>query len=260
MTFSSFTRLLGAVPTMALATVAGISVASANLISNGDFSSYTPYSGAGGFELDSPSGTANSLTGWTSAGYNFLFLPGTNAAGGSYSPQYNNNLALWSAANGGISNSWNGQGPTVSGYANGPNFVAMDGAYQTGALSQTINVTKGTNYAVSFYWAAGQQKGYTGPTTEGLTVSLGNQSMSTITVNTPSQGFVAWMFQTMTFTAQSTGSSTLSFLASGTPPGTPPFTLLAMVNMVDIPEPTSLLLLGTGLMCGMSAFRRRKRG
>ena len=71
------------------------STANANLVLNGDFSSYTPYtiSGGGlaaGFELDSVSGTANSLTDWTSAGYNFLFLPGTNAAGGAYSPPYKN--------------------------------------------------------------------------------------------------------------------------------------------------------------------------
>ena len=232
------------------------STANANLVLNGDFSSYTPYtiSGGGlaaGFELDSVSGTANSLTDWTSAGYNFLFLPGTNAAGGSYSPQYKNYMALWSSTNGG-SNTWNNQGPTST-----LNFVASDPAYQTGALTQSISgLTAGQNYILTFQWAAGQQTAHTGATTEGWQVTLGSQTLSTITVNNASQGFVPWMMATMTFTA-SASTEALSFLATGGPTGVPPFALLSNVNLTAAPEPVSLSILAVGVAGALVARRRR---
>jgi hypothetical protein len=230
------------------------SVSDANLILNGDFVTAAAGGAAIAQELDGPSFTSTYLANWTSTGYSFLFLPGTNAAGGSHSIQYGNNLSLYSATNGGLNgNSWNGQGPTAT-----ANFIGSDPAYQTGPLQQTVNgLVVGRSYALNFQWAAGQQTGFKGATTEGWTVTLGSQSLSTITVNNASQGFVPWMMMTMTFTATAT-SELLSFLATGGPPGVPPFALLSSVSMNVIPEPASALLWGCGAIGVLVARRRAK--
>jgi len=50
----------------------------------------------------------------------------------------------------------------------------------------------------------------------------------------------------------------LSFLAIGTPGGVPPFSLLDGVSITEVPEPTSLALLGAGLgLVGLMTRRRR---
>ncbi len=224
----------------------------ANLILNGDFSQAAAGGAAIAQELDTASSTSTYLANWTSTGYNFLFLPGTNTAGGSHSIQYNNNLALWAASNGGA-NTWNGQGPTST-----LNFIGSDPAYQNGPITQTVNgLIAGRRYALSFQWAAGQQTGFTGATTEGWTVTLGSQSLSTITVNNASQGFVPWMMMNMTFTATAT-SELLTFLATGGPTGVPPFALLSNVSMNIVPEPASALLWGVGAIGALVARRRTK--
>ena len=231
------------------------SVSDANLILNADFVTAAAGGAAIAQELDVPSGTSTYLANWTSTGYNFLFLPGTNAAGGSHSIQYGNNLSLYSATNGGLNgNAWNGQGPTAT-----ANFIGSDPAYQNGPLQQTVNgLIVGRRYALGFQWAAGQQTGYTGATTEGWTVTLGSQSLSTVTVNTASQGFVPWMMMTMTFTATAT-SSLLSFLATGGPPGVPPFALLSGVSLNAVPEPASALFWAGGAIGVLVAWRRANK-
>ena len=262
------TKPLGRVAAVAIA-VFFAQPAFANLVTNGDFSSYTPLTVSGvaanGFELDSASGTSTSLTGWTSVGYNFLFTPTTNNTGttisgtahpGSYSPQYTNYLSVYDSTNGGVSNSWNGQGPVTPGYTNGPNFVGGDGAYQVGALSQTVSgLIVGARYLLSFNWAAAQQTGFTGLTTEKWGVTLGTQSFSTAIASNPSQGFTGWMFQTFTFTATA-NSEVLSFLSAGTPSGQPPFALLANVGLNAVPEPASATLWLAGLL-GLGIAKRR---
>lgn len=241
-------------------------VAFANLVTNGNFTAYTQLGTYNGFELDGASATCTALTSWTSGnctsgtgslGYNFLFTPTTNNTGtsghpGSYSPQYSNYMSLFDASNGGATgNTWNGQGPSpVS------NFVALDGAYQVGALTQLVSgLVAGRQYTLWFNWAGAQQTGYTGATTEGFTVTLGSQSLSTATANNISQGFTGWMTSSMTFTATA-ASETLSFLAFGTPSGQPPFSLLANVDL-EIPEPAAFSVLGAGLLGVLIARRRR---
>ena len=240
--------------------VASLPAAQAGFVVNGDFSQYTAYTVPGGgaavgYEIGPASGTATNLTGWTSAGANALFLPGTNCSTcpGSYSPQYNGYLKLWAADNGGA-NSWNGKGPAAAGYANGMNFIAADPSWQTGALTQTISGLKvGQQYRVSFSWASGQEKNYTGVTKEAWTVALGNQSFSTLQNTNVSTGFTDWTGTSFLYSATAT-SMLLSFLASA-PSGNPPYALLANINMFAVPEPSSLLTLAACAL-GIIVLRR----
>ena len=226
--------------------LASVAHASPNLVVNGDFETTTVTSSA--------QMTTTNVSNWSTSGYNFLFLPGPGTSGTTADTtgatgQYGG-LNLWGPGDG----STNGltESPT------GGNFVAADGAFQQGAISQTIsNLVVGTNYLLSFYWAAAQQSGFTGPTTEMWFASLGNQTFSTTTDNTPNEGFVPWTRATMVFSAAAT-SATLSFLAAGTPGGQPPFSLLDGVSLVAAPEPATLAGLAIGV-AGLVLTRRRAR-
>ena len=224
----------------------GVAHAGPNLVVNGDFETTTATS--------SVQMTATNVASWSTGGYNFLFLPGAGTSGTTADTtgatgQYGG-LNLWGPGNG--SSNGLSESPT------GGNFVAADGAFQQGAISQTIsNLVVGVNYLLSFYWAAAQQSGFTGPTTEMWGVSLGAQTINTATASTPSQGFIPWTRATMVFSATAT-SETLAFLAAGTPGGQPPFSLLDGVSLVAAPEPAGL----TGLVVGLAAMlmaRRRTR-
>jgi hypothetical protein len=228
--------------------------AGVNLVTNGTFSSVTMSSGGAvqSYQMYSSNNTASyaTVTGWTSAGYNFFFLNGAGGTG-AYSPEYSNTLSLWTSTNGGdVSNSWTGGTP------DGNNFIGGDGAYQVGAISQTLTGLKiGGSYQLTFNYAGAQQSGYTGATTEGWQVTFGSTVQSTQTLSNVSHGFTGWYAQTMNFTATAS-SQTLSFLAFGTPSGEPPFSLLDSVSMQDIAEPGSLALLCCGL-AGLIVLRRR---
>lgn len=191
---------------------------------------------------------------WDSNGYNFLYSPGNADIGGAAN-QYNgfdDKLTLWSDRNGGEDFM-----PETS--PTGGNFLALDGGHLVDDVVQVISgLTMGKDYDVTFWWAAAQQEGYYGPTTEQLQVSLGGQSFLTEVYELPDRGFSGWMQQTFTFTADSI-SPVLSFLAIGTPAGLPPFTLLDGVTMHEtvIPE-LSTCFIGSVLACGL-AFRRSRR-
>jgi hypothetical protein len=215
-----------------------------DLVTNGSFELTTNGGGQLGFNTDA--------TGWSvpapNGSYDFLFPSGsadTTGVTGEYGA-----LSIWGPNNG----SANGL-PASS--PDGGNFVALDGDFQVGALSQTITgLTAGDVYAVSFWWAASQQSGFTGPTIQSLDVSLGSETIDTSSYNLPSEGFSGWMYQTDVFTADSS-SDVLSFLAVGNVQ-LPPFILLDGVSMTPTPEPGTLPLLFTGLMGGLGVLRSRK--
>jgi hypothetical protein len=224
-----------------------------SLVLNGSFESTSIVSPAPQYAASADGGQLGyniNATGWTTTGYNFIFAPGTADNGTGVNGQ-SGGLQLWGPGNG----SNNGM-PTTS--PDGGNFIAADGAYNVGAISQTISgLTAGDTYAVGFYWAGAQQYTYTTPTTEQWQVSLGNQTLSTNVVNNLSEGFTGWTYTTLDFTATST-SELLSFLAVGTPTGVPPFSLLDGVTMQAVPEPSALMLLAVGL-CGVAAVSLRRR-
>jgi hypothetical protein len=163
-------------------------------------------------------------------------------------------LQFWNAGAGG--NFPGGPSP------DGGNFVAIDGdANFESAMTQTLTgLIVGHTYRVSFYQAAAQQYTYNGATTERWQVSLGTETHLSTLMNTANHGFVNWMSQSLTFTAQNT-TDVLSFFAIGTPSGLPPFVLLDGVSITETPEPTATSLVGLGglalLLAKWAAWKRR---
>lgn len=227
-----------------------------NLAVNGSFATTSTTSTEFGSTNNGYTPTVQ-LTGWTTAGYNFVFLPNTIDSTGALS-QYNSTatlaspgLRMWGPNDGGGANGLVQASPT------GGNFVAADGAYEVAAITQTITgLNVGAKVYVSFAWAGAQQSGFTGATTDKWTVDLGSSpAQSTQVVSLVSQGATAWMNQTFAFIATSS-SEVLSFLTTGTPSGQPPFALLANV-VVTAPEPAGVALMLSGIVGLMIAARRR---
>jgi hypothetical protein len=262
--------------------------ATANLVQDGTFTSIN-YSGS--LPLTGPSssyfgqigpdtGTAPPATGatltvsnWTTAGYNFVYSAATadegNSTVGPLTGQPNEapgqftnsagygNTYLWGTHNGGVK--------TITAPPSGGNFIAADGAYEIGAISQTITgLIVGKTYVLKFYWAGAQQQGFTGTTTEQWTVSMGTGKFagdfSTTPVTVTSESFSGWQQATFYFYAGAT-TETLSFLAAGTPDGEPPFSLLAGVDLEIVPDFSNWAVFAAfGALCiGLELLRRRRR-
>lgn len=207
----------------------------------------TGYTGSNGSPVQT-------VTGWATSGYNFVFLPGTadTKAGAT---GYYGALSLWGPGNKSASDPANGL-PASS--PDGGNYIAADGAFNVAAISQTITgLSPGSLAVVSFDWAGAQQYGYSGITTEQWIVGFsGDPTQATVAVTDPSHGFTGWMQQTFSFVVKST-TAVLSFLANGTPGGEPPFSLLDGVTLTQVPEPASWAVLLTG--CGLAGLAARRR-
>ena len=230
-----------------LAAAAGTGAQAVPVIVNGDFEQTTLIS------PNSAQMTTSNVTGWSTTGYNFLFFPGTATTTGAKPTSYSQ-LYLGGSTTVGASNYFPATSPA------GGNFVAADGDFSVGAITQTVTgLTAGLKYAVSFYWGAAQQTGYSGATTEQWKVSLGSEMYATPVVTNPNQSFSGWFAQTFTYTATS-ASQVLSFLAVGTPSGAPPFVLLDGVSIaVAVAEPASWMTLVAAVLSIIGVARLKRR-
>ncbi len=229
-----------------------------SLITNGSFESLTTQASLqfGTGYTTSKTGVpvpVQTVTGWTTSGYNFVFLPGTADTTGATGAS--GSLKLWGPGDKLAGESDNGL-PAYS--PDGGNYIAADGAYQVATINQTLTgLSPGSLAVVSFYWAGAQQSGYSGATTEQWTVGFTNDpNQATPVVQNTNHGFTGWTQQTFSFVVKST-TAVLSFLANGTPGGEPPFSLLDGVTLVQVPEPASWAVLLTG--CGLAGLAVRRR-
>jgi hypothetical protein len=192
------------------------------------------------------------LPGWDYTGnyYNFLVPDGTAFA---------TNLEALGNSDEGALSLYSAQNQTVTAPGGSGWFIAGDGVYTSGPISQTLTgLTAGQQYNVTFSQAAGQQTGYSGKTTEWWNVSFGGVQKSSTVIKLPSQAAVTpWQQETLTFTASSS-TQVLSFLAGGSPTGKPPFSLLAGVSVDPVAVPEPFTLVGTIVGLGLGARLRSK--
>ena len=267
----------------------GTTARASNLVVNGNFTSTSGTLGAagGGLNTQGDYTSGASLNSWSisdvsgSSGLALLYVAGnqgnstTSGDGITLTGRFGN-FSLYDPGN--VAGS-GGAIPNTS--PGGGNFVAADGAsgYNV-AIYQTINgLIAGNAYAVSFWYAAGQQYSFTGNTTEGWQVSLTTAAQLTQVVangtsilDTPTQayvagtgtpglangGFQAWAQQTFYFTSSSS-SQVLTFLSMGTPSGQPPVDLLSnVVVTATAPEPSSMAIAGIGMASLIGLLRLRK--
>lgn len=220
-----------------------------NLVKNGDFSLAD-----GNGQIDHNTTVAH----WNTSGYNFLFAQDTADTLGAMS-WFGTPLTLWGANNGGAN--------ALATSSNGGNFIGADGDYGAAPIRQLIDgLIVGKTYEVSFEWAAAQQFGFTGETTEYWRVNLGMDAatwQATSIYQNANHSSSGWMSHSMFFTA-SNASEWLTFMAVGTPEGEPPFSLLDGVSMkqvpdnaAEVPEPAPLSMLLAGLALVVLFLRRR---
>jgi hypothetical protein len=229
-----------------------------NLVQNGGFETENTNSQYCTVQPCAQQMTTTDIANWSTTGYNFIYNAATLSGGNPNSFRTDgNSVPLWNAT---APSSYTGLYSTIFSNPTGGNIAGADGAYQVGAISQTLTgMEKGGDYAVSFWFAGAQQAGYSGITTEAFSVSLGNQSFETPVLTNASHGFTGWYQETFVFEATSS-SEVLSFLAIGTPSGEPPFSLLDGVSAFEVPEPATWAMLGAGMLGLCFAASRARRG
>lgn len=258
------------------ATIAGVSAASTaqaqNVITNGSFENFAG-ANLSSQQLLQTGGTGTAYSGWaTTSGYGFIVTP-SQAIGGFNGPA--GSVQLWSPSVGAVSGNGGSGSVAITSSPDGGSFFTMDPTYPTttGVLTQSLTgLIVGSTYTLSFYQAAGQQKGFDAfsgftntwnvkITDSNNTVDL-NQNAPSLTV--ANHAFSGWTQVTMSVIA-TTASMTLQFFASSSVgSGQPPFAMLDGISMTKnasaaVPEPTAMLLLGSAVAGLFGARRIRAR-
>lgn len=238
------------------------SQAGINLVTNGSFENNGGVGQIGGGVSFATSWTSGTPTDATYA-FNFMVDAKADSLGfpSVFTPTAGTNIYLW-----GPNTPAGKGGPVNNGFTGSPDggyFLGMDGGYATAAVSQSISgLTVGAQYTLSLTWAASQFTDATGATTQSLGITFGSETASTTPYSLPGKGFSGWQNFSTDFTATST-QQTLSFLAqAGGLSALSPFLLVDGVRLEEkasnpVPEPSSILMLSTGLLCiGVSRRRR----
>lgn len=244
-----------------------------NLITNGSFEYSSGTTQAAPCQVGyNCSGVGSSIAGWTMDTSSTYPAPGTPPQPDDYSwlPGYTFVMTSTNSADGNAGNVtlYSSPGPE-----DGLNFLAQDAIYHPDAIQQTVDLVNGQPYDLTFYWATGQQTGFSGDTNDEWQVSLGGSVLDTTnqTFN-PSHGSTGWVEFNIPFTwTGATGPTVLSFLdicpgpasACGLGADTsngPPFSLLDNVSLTTVPEPSTwaMLLLGFAALA-YAGYRGRAR-
>lgn len=234
----------------------------ANLATDGGFEALRPGAGTMPHLCDNSQDTNTCTSNFT----NWLATCAPSGCGGTASPS--------SIIINGIGDGWNSNSTQTSAFGfrgastyspNGGNFVALDGdpAYRDSVYQTISGLVIGATYQISFYQAGAQQAGSSGPTTDRLQVDFGLEDgvasqLSTLINNDDPGPTTPWTLETMYFVAANT-SQVLRFIGVGTPGGQPPITLLDGISVQQVPEPASLVLVGSGVIALLGFSRRRVR-
>jgi hypothetical protein len=215
--------------------LAGVDARAASLITNGSFETTSPAVPTGSFNVYSPGQTG--LTGWTivgGAGTDIAVVNGTFAQSGISFPA-----------------------------EDGANWVDLTGltSNSTEGIAQTVTMNVGDSYTLTFWVGNVDSPGTGFGVTSTADVSANATSLGAFTNScTTCTTTQAWQMFTTTFTAAS-ASTTLQFLNGD--PGNDNSNGLDNVSLVDngpagvAPEPSSIVLLGSGLL-GLAGWLRRR--
>jgi hypothetical protein len=220
--------------------------ASANLIVNGDFELVGPAPGspASTYTTDYAAISTNTLTGWTSSvdtvvnAANYLSATGSSA---SWIPD-----------------------PSSGNYCIQLDSSQTTDLYAVGnSVSQTVNLTAGLAYQLTFYMSAEAARGQ--PVTSKLDVILNGGGFSNFTTeftatrpgNDTKTTMSGWILQTLNFTAATSGAVNFTFLDTYVANATSSNSALDNIDLTVLPEFSNGTIVTA--LCAILAFWQSRR-